>query len=108
MNTKKWTINDIPNLKGKIVIVTGGNSGLGYEAVKVFARKNATVIMACRSVIKGEYARRQILDITPKSEIIVMELDLTDLNSIQNFATKFKKNYTNLNILLNNAGIMMV
>ncbi|MEI8085421.1 MAG: oxidoreductase [Paludibacter sp.] len=108
MNNKNWTINDIPNLKGKTVIVTGGNSGLGYEAVKAYARKNATVIMACRSVSKGEYARKQILDITPKSEIIVMELDLEDLNSIRNFAGNFKQKYTNLNILLNNAGIMMV
>lgn len=108
MDTKNWTIKDIPNLKGKTIIVTGGNSGLGYEAVKAYARKNATVIMACRSVSKGEIARKQIVDITSKSHIIVLELDLTDLNSIQNFATKFKESHTSLDILLNNAGIMMV
>jgi len=108
MESKNWTIKEIPNLKGKTIIVTGGNSGLGYEAVKAFARKNATVIMACRSVSKGEIARKQIVDITSKSHIVVMELDLTDLNSIRSFVVKFKQNYTQLDVLLNNAGIMMV
>ena len=108
METKNWTTKDIPNLKGKTIIVTGGNSGLGFEAVKAYARKNATVIMACRSVSKGEIARQQILDITSKSHIVVMELDLTDLKSIQQFSNKFKESFTSLDILLNNAGIMMV
>jgi len=108
MSSDKWTIKDIPNLNGKIIIVTGGNSGLGYEAVKAFARKNATVIMACRSVEKGEAAKKLILDITSKSHIEVMGLDLTDLDSIRSFVAKFKLNYTKLDILLNNAGIMMV
>ena len=108
METKNWTTKDIPNLKGKTIIVTGGNSGLGFEAVKAYARKNATVIMACRSVSKGEIARQQILDITSKSHIVVMELDLTDLKSIQQFSNKFKESFTSLDILLNNAGILMV
>ena len=103
-----WTLKDIPNLEGKTIIVTGGNSGLGYEAVKALARKNATVIMACRSVSKGELAKKQILDITSKSHIVVMELDLADLNSIRSFVVKFKQNYAQLHVLLNNAGIMMV
>ena len=108
MATKNWTITDIPDLTGKTVIVTGGNSGLGFESVKAFALKGAKVIMACRSIIKGEEAKKQILKFLPTADIIVMELDLADLKSIRNFASEFRKNYSRLDVLLNNAGIMMV
>jgi len=108
MATTNWTITDIPDLTGKTVIVTGGNSGLGFESVKAFALKGACVIMACRSVTKGEEAKKQIEKFLPKADISVMELDLTDLKSIRNFALNFKKENTRLDVLLNNAGIMMV
>ena len=108
MSTKNWTITDIPDLTGKTVIVTGGNSGLGFESVKAFALKGAKVIMACRSVIKGEEAKKQITKFIPAADINVMELDLTDLASIHTFVGNFKKKYTRLDVLLNNAGIMMV
>jgi NAD(P)-dependent dehydrogenase (short-subunit alcohol dehydrogenase family) len=108
MASTNWTIDNIPDLKGKTVIVTGGNSGLGLEAVKAIALKGAYVIMACRSVSKGEQAKEQILKFHPKADIKVMEIDLTNLNSIKSFVVKFKQNHTKLDILLNNAGIMMV
>jgi len=108
MASNNWTITDIPDLTGKTVIVTGGNSGLGFESVKAFAFKGARVIMACRSVTKGEEARKQIVKFLPSADITVMELDLTDLKSIRSFATKFKDNHSRLEVLLNNAGIMMV
>jgi len=60
-NKAKWTIDDAPSLAGKIIIVTGGNSGLGYESVKVFSQKGATVVLACRDVKKGAIARKQYL-----------------------------------------------
>ena len=108
MATNNWTITDIPDLTGKTVIVTGGNSGLGFESVKAFALKGARVIMACRSMAKGEEAKKQIVKFLPTADIIVMELDLADLKSIRNFTSKFKQNHTHLDVLLNNAGIMMV
>jgi len=108
MATKNWTITDIPDLTGKTVIVTGGNSGLGFESVKAFALNKAKVIMACRSIKKGEEAKKQIVKFLPTADIIVMELDLTDLKSIRKFASEFKQNHTHLDVLLNNAGIMMV
>jgi len=108
MSTKNWTITDIPDLTGKTVIVTGGNSGLGFESVKAFVLKGAKVIMACRSVIKGEEAKKQITKFIPAADINVMELDLTDLASIHTFVANFKKKYTSIDVLLNNAGIMMV
>lgn len=59
MTNGKWTIDNIPDLTGKIIIVTGRNSGLGYEAVKVFSKKNVQVILASRSVERGEMAKKR-------------------------------------------------
>jgi NAD(P)-dependent dehydrogenase (short-subunit alcohol dehydrogenase family) len=108
MTSTDWTIENIPDLTGKTILVTGGNSGLGFEAVKVFALKGAHMIMACRSVNKGEEAKKQIIDFNPKADILVMELDLTDLKSILSFVDLFKESHSRLDVLLNNAGIMMV
>ena len=104
MTKEKWTTDNIPDLSEKIIIVTGGNSGLGYESVKAFAEKGAEVILASRSVEKGEAAKTLIGK--TKGKIVVMQLDLMDLASIKNFASKFKNKYDKLDILLNNAGIM--
>ncbi len=106
MSNSKWNTNDIPDLNGKVFIVTGGNSGLGYESVKVFARHGATVVLASRTVDKGEQARKKILIETPGSKIAVMPLDISDLSSIRAFVTDFRLNYNRLDVLLNNAGIM--
>ena len=106
-NDMNWTIQNIPALTGKVVIVTGGNSGLGYESVKAFAMKDAEVILASRSLEKGEEARTAILQAVPEGKIQVMQLDLGDLESVRAFAADFKKKHKRLDILLNNAGIMM-
>ncbi len=102
-----WTLENISDLKGKIILVTGGNSGLGYESVKAFAGKGAEVVLASRSMEKGEVARVAILKDFPEGKIKVMQLDLGDLESVRNFASTFKKSYKKLDVLLNNAGIMM-
>ncbi len=106
MKRKKWTLEDMPNLKGKVIIVTGGNSGLGLASATCFANKEAETIIACRTLAKGEAARQEIIDQNPKAKVRIMELDLTDLNSIKNFAANFVKEYSRLDVLLNNAGIM--
>lgn len=105
--SNNWTIDNIPDLKGKVIVVTGGNSGLGFESVKAFAEKGADVILASRSLEKGNLARTEIINEFPDSIIDVMQLDLGDLESVRNFADKFTKKYKKLDILLNNAGIMM-
>ncbi len=106
MNTK-WTTQDIPNLSGKTIIVTGGNSGIGYEAVKAFSEKGAVVISACRDTIKGEKAKNDILVEFPQAKIEVIALDLMDLESVRKFSEIYKSKYKKLDVLLNNAGIMM-
>lgn len=107
MKSQKWKTNDIPDLTGKVIIVTGGNSGLGFESVKAFAEKGAEVILACRNVEKGELAKSEIVKSDPTSKIRVLELDLMNLSSIREFTSSFKSTYDQLDVLLNNAGIMM-
>ena len=104
MKKENWTTANIPDLSGKVIIVTGGNSGLGYESIKAFAEKGAEVILATRSIEKGETAKQQIGNV--KGKIVVMQLDLMDFASVKSFADNFSKKYTRLDVLLNNAGIM--
>lgn len=107
MKNNKWTLADMPDLTGKVMVVTGGNSGLGYAAVKAFAGNGAEVILACRNLEKGEEAKNKILKSGPKGKISAMQLDLSDLSSVNSFVATYKKAYQKLDILLNNAGIMM-
>jgi NAD(P)-dependent dehydrogenase (short-subunit alcohol dehydrogenase family) len=108
MSANKWSTNDIPDLTGFHAIITGGNSGLGFEAVKALAQKNAHVVLACRNLKKGEEARTKIVNLNPTSDVVVMELDLANIESIRKFANDYTHKYPRLDILLNNAGIMMV
>lgn len=102
-----WTTDNIPSLAGKTIIVTGGNSGLGLQAVKAYAEKGATVVLACRNYDKGETAKKEVTKSVPTAQIIVMTLDLADLSSVRTFAERFNREFDQLDILLNNAGIMM-
>jgi len=103
----EWTVKDIPRLDNKTIIVTGGNSGLGYEDVKAFASKGAKVIMACRSLERGKEAANRIKEeLSQEVDIQVMKLDLASLESIADFCDEFLKENNRLDILMNNAGIM--
>lgn len=107
MKKEKWNSNNIPDQKGKIAIITGATSGLGKEATRVLAGKNASVIMAVRNVEKGENVRNEIMNEFTNAEVIVRELDLTSLESIKTFTGIIVKDFDRLDILINNAGIMM-
>ncbi len=107
MQDISWNIENILDLTGKVIVVTGGNSGLGYESVKAFAKKGAEVVLASRSSEKGEEARTEMMKDIPDGKIKVLPLDLGDLESVRSFATAFRENYKRLDVLLNNAGIMM-
>jgi NAD(P)-dependent dehydrogenase (short-subunit alcohol dehydrogenase family) len=102
-----WTTADIPDLSGKVAIVTGANSGIGYETALELAQKGATVVMACRSLLKAESAANEIRQTNPSGEVVVMKLDLGDLDSVRDFAAAFQARYDRLDLLINNAGIMV-
>ena len=103
-----WTTEDIPDLTGKVIIVTGANSGIGFEAAREFTRNGAQTILACRNLEKGQTALDQIKVEIPDASAELMQLDLASLESIQQFVEAFKAKYDRLDVLLNNAGIMMV
>ncbi len=107
MAQSKWTIENIPSQEGKVVIITGSTSGLGKEACRVLAEKGAKVIMAIRNAAKGEGVVKEIRQDVPEADIEVMELDLGSLKSIKGFADKFSGQFDRLDILINNAGVMM-
>ncbi len=108
MSKNKWKFENIPNQTGRIAIVTGSNSGTGFEAAKALARKGANVIMACRNLEKAEIAKNEILSDYPDVTLEIIQLDLSDLSSVRKFVDKFNEKYDKLNLLVNNAGVMML
>jgi NAD(P)-dependent dehydrogenase (short-subunit alcohol dehydrogenase family) len=104
---KKWSIEQVPSLPGKVAVVTGANNGIGYETALGLAVKDIEVILACRNLQKAEEAERNIMNQYPKALIRRMKLDLSSLRSVREFADQFKTHYHKLDLLINNAGIMM-
>src|SRR5271166_302054 len=105
---KSWTADDMPDLSGKTIVVTGGNSGIGYEAALEFARKRAEVILACRDLGKARTAAAQISASSPGARVGVMELDLANLASVRGFSDAFHLEHPALHVLCNNAGVMAI
>ncbi len=103
----KWTHEQMDDQTGRVAIVTGSNSGIGLEAARQLANKGATVVLAVRSVDKGEAAAEDIRGGDPAGTVEVMALDLADLASIEAFADAFRARSTRLDLLINNAGVMM-
>jgi NAD(P)-dependent dehydrogenase (short-subunit alcohol dehydrogenase family) len=102
-----WRTEDIPDQSGRTAVVTGANSGLGLATTRELARRGARVIMACRSTDKGESAASDIRRQAPEAKLDVRPLDLGSLESIQAFANDFGLEAGRLDLLINNAGIMM-
>ena len=107
MKVRKWDADDIQSQKGRIAIVTGSSSGIGFETARVLANKDAKVIIAVRNPEKGNKAAEKIRKQYPGADVEMMELDLADLASVKHFADKFKSKYDKLDLLINNAGVMV-
>ncbi len=93
-------------MTGKTAIITGANSGLGLETAKTFARLGARIILAVRNLDKGQTAKQEILNESPEATIEVMQLDLSDLESVRAFTEAFTSRFDSLDLLVNNAGVM--
>lgn len=103
----KWTEQAIPDQSGRTVLVTGANSGLGFVTSLELARKGAHVLMTARDPAKGEDALARIRVAVPNASIELRRLDLADLDQVKSFARQLIDNKVPLNILINNAGVMM-
>ena len=107
IKNNKWTAENIPDQKGKIAIVTGSSSGIGYEAAKVLANKNEKVVIAVRNLEKGEKAKTKIVNQNSNADVVVMKIDLSDLASIKSFVEEYRQKFDKLDLLINNAGVMI-
>ena len=93
-------------LHGKVIIITSGNSGIGFATAQQVAKQGATVILACRNQRQGNKAAASILKNAPEATVKHMQLDLADLSSVRSFARAFLQQYSHLSVLVNNAGVM--
>jgi len=106
-NSMAWSESDIPDQSGRVAIVTGANSGIGYETARALAAKGARVVLACRSEEKGRDAERRVRVAAPKADARFEPLDLGSLASVRGFAERFAAAESRLDLLIDNAGIMM-
>jgi len=104
---KKWTLDQMPDQTGRVAIVTGANTGIGLETAAALAAKNAVVILACRNKAKAEDAMVRIRERTPSADLEFIELDLASLASVERFAASFRAGHDRLDLLINNAGVMI-
>ena len=107
MSTRRWNASQIEDQTGRVAIVTGASSGIGFETAKVLSGKNATVIIAVRSQQKGDRAVERILSDVPGANVSVILLDLANLDSVERFVNDFRQRYDRLDLLINNAGVMV-
>ena len=107
MTNKKWDIQEIPEQKGKTIVITGATSGLGKEAARVLVGKGANVIMAVRNTLKAETVANEIRSEFPDAKLDIRQLDLGSLDSVKAFSNGMLEDYKALDILINNAGVMM-
>ena len=103
-----WTTRDIPDQSGRTVLVTGGNAGLGYQTAQQLARKGARVLLAARDRARGAAALERLGAEVPASDAELVQLDLADLGSVERFSTEFLANGQDLDLLVNNAGVMAI
>ncbi|WP_433014041.1 SDR family NAD(P)-dependent oxidoreductase [Kribbella sp. CA-294648] len=99
--TKKWTERDVPDQKGRVAVVTGANTGLGFETARVLAERGATVVLAVRDVEKGKQAAARM-----SGTVSVQALDLTSLESVRDAAAELHDKHASIDLLINNAGVM--
>jgi NAD(P)-dependent dehydrogenase (short-subunit alcohol dehydrogenase family) len=102
----KWTEADVPRQDGRVAVVTGSNTGLGFHTARVLAEHGARVVLAVRDIGKGKKAAAEIAKTAPGADITVRELDLGSLESVRDAAEKLKATYPRIDLLINNAGVM--
>ncbi len=101
-----WTEADIPDQRGRVAVVTGANSGIGFETARALAEKGAEVVLGCRDAARGRDAFQRILQAHPDASVSLMTLDLSSLDSVRSFAAEIAEVHERVHVLVNNAGVM--
>jgi NAD(P)-dependent dehydrogenase (short-subunit alcohol dehydrogenase family) len=102
----EWNLDQVPDLSGRVIIITGANSGIGYEAALALAKRKAEITLACRNEEKARAAVDRICAEVPTARLKIIPLDLSDLASVRAFSERFREGQSRLHALVNNAGIM--
>jgi NAD(P)-dependent dehydrogenase (short-subunit alcohol dehydrogenase family) len=102
----KWTTADIPDQTGRVAVITGANTGLGYETALALAAHGAHVVLAVRDLDKGKDAISRIVARSPQADVALQELDLTSLESVRTAARQLRADHDRVDLLINNAGVM--
>src|SRR4029077_12632680 len=104
--TARWTSDDVPGQHGRLAVVTGANTGLGFETARVLAARGASVVLAVRDTGKGKAAAARIAGTAPGATVTVRPLDLASLDSIRAAAGALRARHPRIDLLVNNAGVM--
>jgi NAD(P)-dependent dehydrogenase (short-subunit alcohol dehydrogenase family) len=102
----KWSEADVPDQTGRVAVVTGANTGLGFETARVLAAHGARVVLAVRNVENGKAAAARIVGVCSRADVVVVPLDLASLQSVHTAATELRTAYPRIDLLINNAGVM--
>ncbi|EJO90795.1 SDR family NAD(P)-dependent oxidoreductase [Mycobacterium colombiense] len=103
---RNWSEGDVPDQSGRVVVVTGANTGIGYETAAVLAYRGAHVVLAVRNLEKGNAALARIVAASPRADVTLQQLDLTSLDAIRSAADALRAAYPRIDLLINNAGVM--
>ena len=103
----KWTSDDVLGQQGRLAVVTGANTGLGFETAQVLAARGASVVLAVRDIEKGKRAAARIAGTVPGANVMVQPLDLTSLDSVRAAAGELRARHPRIDLLINNAGVML-
>jgi NAD(P)-dependent dehydrogenase (short-subunit alcohol dehydrogenase family) len=104
--TARWTSEDVPGQQGRLAVITGANTGLGFETARVLAARGASVVLAVRDTDKGKAAAARIAGTAPGADLTVQPLDLASLDSIRAAAAELRARHPRIDLLVNNAGVM--
>ena len=104
--TRKWKEADVPDQSGRVAVVTGANTGIGYQTAAVLAYSGAHVVLAVRDLAKGNAALSRIVAASPKADVTLQALDLSSLDSVRAAAEALRSAYPRIDLLINNAGVM--
>src|SRR2546421_6957301 len=104
--TARWTSGDVPGQQGRLAVVTGANTGLGFETARVLAARGASVVLAVRDTGKGKAAAARIAGTAPGATVMVQPLDLASLESVRAAAGDLRARHPRIDLLVNNAGVM--
>lgn len=104
----KWSPQAVPDQRGRVALVTGANSGIGFEAARLLAARGAHLVLACRDLERGEAARARIAAQQPDAQLELVQLDLADLAQVRAAAARVLERHPRLDVLCNNAGVMAI